>query len=60
MKWTRKKIDQEILYKSDKGHTIWSFPGSGAFDLTFPFGRIEQHRTLKSAKASAEHPSLCR
>lgn len=59
MKWTRTKIEQEYLYKSNQGHTIWSFPGSRAFDLTFPSGRYEQHRTLKSAKASAEMPSLC-
>jgi len=60
MKWTRTKIEMEILYKADEGHTIWSFPGSRAFDLTFPTGgRVEQHRTLRSAKASAAMPSLC-
>lgn len=63
MKWTREKVEaqygHDILYKSEEGHTIWSCPGSGAFDLTFPSGRYEQHRTLKSAKASAEHPTLC-
>ena len=63
MNWTRTKVESQyghdIHYKSDQGHSIWSCPGSGAFDLTFPSGRYEQHGTLKSAKASAEMPSLC-